>query len=77
MFQFTPSRGGRHDATYYLFRSGVSIHALARRATKKSPQKALTEFCFNSRPRAEGDGIEGVIFVIDEGFNSRPRAEGD
>ena len=54
VFQFTPSRGGRpRNITGKRVRK-VSIHALARRATRSFDRRNPTE-CFNSRPRAEGD----------------------
>ena len=55
-FQSTPSHGGRPAGRLAPIRgAGVSIHALARRATARRPRRARAPPCFNPRPRTEGD----------------------
>ena len=76
-FQFTPSRGGRHAHLIGVIPLNVSIHALARRATLRSPMSVHRLMRFNSRPRAEGDQTSAYRHRVVVSFNSRPRAEGD
>ena len=57
--------------------TGVSIHALARRATCRFCYLRRRKSSFNSRPRAEGDAPRLPLCASSVRFNSRPRAEGD
>ncbi len=60
-FQSTPPRGGRLRiyAARHL-RHIVSIHAPARGATLCNSLRQQSEECFNPRPRAGGDAVDGV-----------------
>ena len=76
-FQFTPSRGGRHNGIIIQACSRtVSIHALARRATSGCPFR-LRLFWFQFTPSRGGRQRLPQRLLLSARFNSRPRAEGD
>ena len=59
-----------------LSNRGVSIHAPARRATKRQNLSIYPVPGFNPRPRTEGDVRRCLVFQS-RSFNPRPRTEGD
>src|SRR3989304_3663959 len=56
--------------------SGVSIHALARRATLRARANNVALACFNPRPRTKGDLGWKLIHVGNRMFQSTPSHEG-
>ena len=55
----------------------ISIHALAKRATRITDCVKHVNAYFNPRPRKEGDGAYLLPQILYKDFNPRPRKEGD
>ena len=64
------------NCTAYIY-SGISIHALVKRATNRRALQKSTKFNFNPRPREEGDNKICGFSPRTRDFNPRPREEGD
>ena len=65
------------ENTQEVKNSGISIHALVKRATKDEFISADYKLNFNPRPREEGDNITAILEYSQGNFNPRPREEGD
>ena len=60
-FQSTPSQRGRHiNKPSFLYFEFISIHALAKRATKAVTGMPVVFVDFNPRPRKEGDFLLSI-----------------
>ncbi len=57
--------------------SVVSIHARAKRATRRAERYEKSKNCFNPRPREAGDGLAALSEFCQARFNPRPREAGD
>ena len=55
----------------------ISIHALAKRATRFWNKTPKNQYHFNPRPRKEGDPLAVTVAPSPGDFNPRPRKEGD
>ena len=55
----------------------ISIHALVKRATSRTPTRQGIKYDFNPRPRKEGDRKNLANMACLAYFNPRPRKEGD
>jgi len=76
-FQSTPLREGRHGLCHgSKHRTGVSIHAPARGATRPSWRSTMMSTSFNPRPCARGDDMQLLTDSEKAAFQSTPLREG-
>ena len=77
-FQSTLSQGERQDSVLSTpSGEGISIHALARRATRDSIKSDQRDHHFNPRSRKESDALTDNLFLTSVDFNPRSRKESD
>ena len=77
IFQSTPSqRGRRVIKLLYNTPNGISIHALAKRATINDCFQLVDSGNFNPRPRKEGDFIFTCGIIAYGRFQSTPSQRG-
>ena len=71
-FNPRPHEEGDNLARSRMRLSGISIHALMKRATGYKIRSYPTNSNFNPRPHEEGDGVQNDIFILSEIFQSTP-----
>ena len=77
-FNPRPREEGDVLKSFFVMERIISIHALAKRATRTKSLAVLYLGNFNPRPREEGDlRISGWLSLTPKHFNPRPREEGD